>query len=99
MLCASKCKITYCDCSLQMHGLLEMENSGLVPLLLHDKFEDLGRMYCLYKRVDKGLELMRSLMGSFLRNSGKALMVDPERTKDPVEFVHTLLAERSKYDM
>ena len=81
-----------------MQGLIEMENSGLVPLLKHDKYEDLGRMYALFKRVEGGLEIMRSMMGTFLRDSGKALMTDPERTKDPVEFVHTLLAERSKYD-
>lgn len=84
---------------LQMQGLVEMENSGLVTLLKNDKFEDLTRMYTLFKRVDKGLELMKNTMGAFLKEMGKGLMLDPERTKDAVEFVHTLLAERSKYDL
>lgn len=83
---------------MQMQGLIEMENSGLVPLLEHDKYEDIARMYALFKRVEGGLDLMRTTMGTHLKDSGKALMLDPERTKDPVEFVHTLLAERSKYD-
>lgn len=76
-----------------------MENSGLVPMLKHDKYEDLARMYALLKRVDGGLDIMRATLTNFLRDSGRALMLDPERTKDPVEFVHTLLGERSKYDM
>jgi len=81
-----------------MHGLVEMENSGLVSLLRDDKLRDLARMHSLLKRVDGGLELMRKTMGKFLRESGKALVTDQERCKDPVEFVHTLLGEKSKYD-
>jgi len=84
--------------SKQMHGLVEMENSGLVSLLRDDKLRDLARMHSLLKRVDGGLELMRKTMGKFLRESGKALVTDQERCKDPVEFVHTLLGEKSKYD-
>jgi hypothetical protein len=34
---------------LQMKALVEMEGSGLVPLLMDDKYEDLGRMYSLFK--------------------------------------------------
>lgn len=47
-----------------MRALAEMENSGLVPLLQHDKYEDINRMYVLFKRVDKGLDLMRSMLGT-----------------------------------
>jgi hypothetical protein len=36
-------------CVLQMKALVEMEGSGLVPLLMDDKYEDLGRMYSLFK--------------------------------------------------
>jgi hypothetical protein len=37
-------------CSLlQMKALVEMEGSGLVPLLMDDKYEDLARMYSLFK--------------------------------------------------
>ena len=38
------------------------------------------------------------LQGAHLRATGKALVEDPERTKDPVDFVQRLLAEKDKYD-
>ena len=84
--------------TMQMQGLVEMENSGMVPLLRDDKLADLQRMYGLLRRVDGGLELMRNTMGGYLRETGRALVTDQERCKDPVEFVHTLLEEKGKYD-
>jgi hypothetical protein len=82
----------------QMRALAEMENSGLVPLLQQDRYEDLARMYALFKRVEGGLDLMRAMMGDHLKDNGRALVTDPERTKDPVDFVHKLLQEKDKYD-
>eukprot|EP00884_Botryococcus_braunii_P000722 jgi/Botrbrau1/10650/Bobra.53_2s0008.1 len=82
----------------QMRALVEMENSGLVALLVHDKYEDLGRMYSVFRRVDGGLDLIREVMSSFLRDTGRQLVTDPERLKDPVEFVQRLLDEKEKYD-
>ena len=70
----------------------------MVALLQHDKYEDLGRMYSLFRRVDGGMDLMRNVMGSYLRSTGTALVQDPERMKDPVEFVQRLLTEKEKYD-
>lgn len=37
-------------------------------------------------------------MGDYLRETGRQLVLDPECTKDPVEFVERLLAEKDKYD-
>ncbi len=37
-------------------------------------------------------------MGTFLRDTGKELVNDPEKTRDPVAFVQQLLAEKDKYD-
>lgn len=81
-----------------MRALVEMDNSGLVALLVHDKYEDLGRMYTVFKRVDGGLDLIREVMSNHLRMTGRQLVTDPERLKDPVEFVQRLLDEREKYD-
>ncbi|CAI5951659.1 unnamed protein product [Closterium sp. NIES-65] len=39
--------------------LVDMENSGLVPMLVNDKYEDIARMYRLLKRVPAGLQTMR----------------------------------------
>lgn len=75
-----------------------MENSGLVNMLLDDKYEDLGRTYNLFRRVDNGLSSIRDVMTSHIRETGKQLVTDPERVKDPVEFVQRLLDEKDKYD-
>lgn len=83
---------------MQMKSLIEMEHSGLIPLLQHNKYDDLARMYTLFKRVDGGMDMMRNVMGAHLRVTGTALVQDPERTKDPVEFVQRLLTEKEKYD-
>ena len=78
--------------------LVDMENSGLVFMLSDDRYEDLGRMYSLFKRVSNGLGLVRDVMNDHLRETGKQLVTDPERLKDPVEFVQRLLDEKDKYD-
>jgi cullin 3 len=82
----------------RMKMLVEMENSGLVSMLIDDKYEDLGRMYNLFRRVSTGLQTVRDLMTTHLRETGKQLVTDPERLKDPVEFVQRLLDEKDKYD-
>ncbi|KAL2559542.1 Cullin-3A [Forsythia ovata] len=81
-----------------MLRLVHMENSGLVKMLLDDKFEDLGRMYNLFRRVPNGLSTIRDVMTSHIRDTGKQLVTDPEKSKNPVEFVDCLLAKRDKYD-
>jgi len=81
-----------------MLRLIHMENSGLVNMLCDDKYEDLGRMYNLFRRVTDGLLKIREVMTSHIRESGKQLVTDPERLKDPVEFVQRLLDEKDKYD-
>ena len=78
--------------------LVDMENSGLVFMLSDDRYEDLGRMYSLFKRVSNGLGLVRDVMNDHLRETGRQLVTDPERLKDPVEFVQRLLDEKDKYD-
>eukprot|EP00897_Mesotaenium_endlicherianum_P006218 jgi/Mesen1/5624/ME000282S04776 len=81
-----------------MKLLVEMENSGLVSMLMNDKYEDLGRMYALFRRVSTGLQTLRDVMLHHLRETGKQLVTDSERSKDPVDFVQRLLDEKDKYD-
>ncbi|EPS73775.1 hypothetical protein M569_00979 [Genlisea aurea] len=81
-----------------MPRLVHMENSGLVKMLLDDKFEDLGRMYSLFRRVPDGLSTIRDVMTTHIRDTGKQLVTDPEKSKNPVEFVESLLDKRDKYD-
>ncbi|KAL2341741.1 hypothetical protein Fmac_009681 [Flemingia macrophylla] len=81
-----------------MLRLIHMENSGLVHMLCDDKYEDLSRMYNLSGRVTDGLSKIREVMTSHMRESGKQLVTDLERLKDPVEYVQRLLDEKDKQD-
>nr|XP_043632849.1 cullin-3A-like [Erigeron canadensis] len=82
----------------QMSRLVYMENSGLVNMIVDDKYEDMGRMYNLFRRVPNGLTLIRDVMTSHIRETGKQLVTDPEKLKDPVDFVQRLLDEKDKHD-
>ncbi|KAF6154646.1 hypothetical protein GIB67_000530 [Kingdonia uniflora] len=81
-----------------MQRLVHMENSGLVNMLVNDKFEDLGRIYSLFRRVPDGISTLKDVMTSHIRETGKQLVTDPERLKDPVAFVQRLLDEKDKLD-
>ncbi|KAK9152548.1 hypothetical protein Sjap_000028 [Stephania japonica] len=81
-----------------MHRLVHMENSGLVNMLVDDKYEDLGRMYSLFRRVPDGLSLIRDVMTSHIRDTGRQLVTDPEKSRNPVDFVQRLLDEKDKND-
>ncbi|RWR78397.1 cullin-3A-like protein isoform X1 [Cinnamomum micranthum f. kanehirae] len=81
-----------------MQRLVHMENLGLVNMLIDDKYDDLGRMYNLFRRVPDGLSTIRNVLTSHLRETGKQLVTDPERLRDPVDFVQRLLDERDKHD-
>ncbi|KIZ00668.1 cullin 3 [Monoraphidium neglectum] len=82
----------------QMRALVDMEGSGLVAMLEGDKYEDLGRMYGLLKRVEGGPGLMRQVMCDHVKESGRQLVMDPERQKDPIGWVSRLLEERDKFE-
>uniref|UniRef100_A0A0E0LRR6 Cullin family profile domain-containing protein n=1 Tax=Oryza punctata TaxID=4537 RepID=A0A0E0LRR6_ORYPU len=81
-----------------MQRLILMENSGLVNMLVEDKYEDLTMMYSLFQRVPDGHSTIKSVMNSHVKETGKDMVMDPERLKDPVDFVQRLLNEKDKYD-
>ncbi|KAG0492185.1 hypothetical protein HPP92_005583 [Vanilla planifolia] len=81
-----------------MQRLVHMENSGLVNMLVNDKYDDLSRMYNLFRRVPEGLSTIRDVMTSHLRETGKQLVTDPDKLRDPVDFVQRLLNEKDKHD-
>lgn len=81
-----------------MQRLILMENSGLVNMLVEDRYEDLTRMYNLFNYVPEGLTTIRSVMMSHIKDTGKSLVTDPERLKDPVDFVQRLLNVKDKFD-
>ncbi|CAM6082864.1 unnamed protein product [Calypogeia fissa] len=81
-----------------MKVLVEMENSGLVSMLTNGRYEDLEQMYNLCRRFPTGLQIMREVMITHLREHGKQLVMDHERLRRPVEFVQALVDEVDKYE-
>ncbi|KAJ0703500.1 putative cullin [Helianthus annuus] len=82
----------------QMNCLVHMENSGLVDMIIEDKYDDLAWIYNFFRRLPNGLSVIRDAMTSHIRETGKQLVIDPEQVKDPVEFVQRLLEEKDKHD-
>ncbi|KEH24999.1 cullin 3B [Medicago truncatula] len=80
------------------HTLIDMNKSVLVNMLRGDKYEDLERMFNMFRRVHSGLTIIKDVMTSFIRDTGKQLIMDPERLKNPVDFVQCLLVLKDKYD-
>jgi cullin 3 len=50
-----------------------MENSGLIPMLTHDRVEDLKRMYILFGRVNNGHSEIRAGITSLIKTLGKQI--------------------------
>ncbi|KAK4477614.1 hypothetical protein RD792_016852 [Penstemon davidsonii] len=79
--------------------LVHMENSGLVSMIMDDdKLEDLSRMYTLFGKLPNGHTIIRDVMTSHIRETGKDLVMDQERLKDPVNFVQDLLNKTDRVD-
>lgn len=81
-----------------MKALVEMEGSGEISMLKDDKLDDLNRMYNLLGRVAKGHELMRNVMGTLVKETGKAIVEAPENQSKEKSFVQSLLELKDKYD-
>eukprot|EP00398_MALV-I-01_sp_L67-1_P000454 gene454-936_t len=79
--------------------LISMENSGACAMFTHDKSQDLARMYHLFQRVPSTLKEIQRVMMECIENSGKEVLADPERCKEPVNFVESLLGLKTKYDV
>ena len=73
-------------------------SSSCLLLFQDDKVEDLRNMYDLFSRVPSTLEVLRNAVGEYVRKTGRALVTDQERVKEPVVFVKGVLAMREKFD-
>eukprot|EP01094_Clydonella_sp_ATCC50884_P028172 TRINITY_DN8371_c0_g1_i2.p1 TRINITY_DN8371_c0_g1~~TRINITY_DN8371_c0_g1_i2.p1 ORF type:complete len:738 (+),score=239.95 TRINITY_DN8371_c0_g1_i2:74-2287(+) len=77
--------------------LIEMEGSGLLPMLRDDQVEDLSRMYNLFSKV-RCLEAIKTEMSQYVRQCGKAIVNDTEKIKEHGAYVQALLDLKDKYD-
>ncbi|CAK0911605.1 unnamed protein product [Prorocentrum cordatum] len=78
--------------------LIHMENSGCSWMFQHDKVQDLERMYFLFSRVPATLKEVQRVMMDCICESGRDILNDPEKVKDPVSFITAILALKHKYD-
>eukprot|EP01117_Protostelium_nocturnum_P004480 TRINITY_DN1616_c0_g1_i1.p1 TRINITY_DN1616_c0_g1~~TRINITY_DN1616_c0_g1_i1.p1 ORF type:complete len:736 (-),score=230.04 TRINITY_DN1616_c0_g1_i1:109-2316(-) len=84
--------------STHMKTLSEMEQSGIISMLQDDKVEDLKRMYHLFGRVAQGHAIMCDHIGKYVRNTGRALIMDEEKQKDHLQLIQSLLEMKDKFD-
>lgn len=83
-----------------MKTVVEMENSGVIHMLKHNKIEDLARMHRLFTRVKDGLKTVCDCMRGYLREQGKALVVEEEgeSCKNPITYIQSLLNLKDRFD-
>ena len=64
----------------------------------HDKVLDLERMYRLFSSVSQTLKEMQEVMIDCICQSGRDILNDPEKVKDPVSFIMAIIALKYKND-
>eukprot|EP01125_Pyxidicula_operculata_P006088 TRINITY_DN2120_c0_g1_i1.p2 TRINITY_DN2120_c0_g1~~TRINITY_DN2120_c0_g1_i1.p2 ORF type:complete len:738 (-),score=168.52 TRINITY_DN2120_c0_g1_i1:345-2558(-) len=85
--------------SSHMKTLVDMPTSGMVPMLKDDKIEDLRRMFLLLGRVNKGHELMKQVLSTHVKETGKAIVEDAENQSKENTYVPALLDLKEKFDL
>lgn len=81
-----------------MKTIVEMENSGVVHMLMNQKTDDLACMYKLFSRVPDGLKTISDCVSNYLREQGKALVEEQEPATNAITFVQNLLDLKDKLD-
>ncbi|CAG8512957.1 3575_t:CDS:10 [Acaulospora morrowiae] len=86
--------------SKHLKTVIDMENSGLIPMLRNEKMDDLGRMYKLFGRVIKGHEEMKSAISNHIRELGKEINEKNAQTGTSVaiRWVQDVLDLKDKFD-
>lgn len=83
-----------------MAAIIEMENSGVVDMLRHQKLADLNCAYRLLSRVPNGLQCIIQRISQYLREQGKNLVTEEEGGKsDAVIYIQKLLELKDKFDL
>lgn len=80
-----------------MRAIVDMENSGLVHMLINNKYDDIACMYKLFARVSNGLKIMSECISKYLRDQGKTI-VDEHDNKTPGVYIQSLLDLKQRFD-
>lgn len=80
-----------------MKTIVEMENSGVVHMLVNKKTADLACMYKLFGRVADGHRTMAECVSQHLRAVGKGLVEESGQT-NAITYIQDLLDLKDKFD-
>ncbi|CAG9099264.1 Cullin-3 [Plutella xylostella] len=81
-----------------MKTIVEMENSGVVHMLLHTRTAELACVYKLLSRVPDGLRTVADAVSAHLREQGRALVTDTHHNTNAIAFVQNLLDLKDRFD-
>ncbi|XP_026326666.1 cullin-3 isoform X2 [Hyposmocoma kahamanoa] len=81
-----------------MKTIVEMENSGVVHMLLHTRTSELACVYKLLSRVPDGLRTVADAVSAHLREQGRALVTDTHHNTNAIAFVQNLLDLKDRFD-
>lgn len=83
-----------------MSSIVEMENSGVIAMLRDQKIRDLNCMFTLLSRVPTGLQCIISCVSKNLREQGRSLVAEDDRSKgNAVLYIQKLLDLKDRFDM
>ncbi|KAM3964876.1 LOW QUALITY PROTEIN: cullin 3 [Aphomia sociella] len=81
-----------------MKTIVEMENSGVVHMLMHTRTGELACVYKLLSRVPDGLRTVADAVSAHLREQGRALVTDNHNNTNAITFVQNLLDLKARFD-
>lgn len=81
-----------------MKTIVEMENSGVVHMLMHTRTLELACVYKLLSRVTEGLRTVADAVSAHLREQGRALVTDTHHNTNAISFVQNLLDLKDRFD-
>ncbi|XP_045770693.1 cullin-3-B isoform X1 [Maniola jurtina] len=81
-----------------MKTIVEMENSGVVHMLMHTRTVELACVYKLLSRVAEGLRTVADAVSANLREQGRALVTDTHHNTNAIAYVQNLLDLKDRFD-
>ncbi|CAH2104648.1 unnamed protein product [Euphydryas editha] len=81
-----------------MKTIVEMENSGVVHMLMHTRTVELACVYKLLSRVGEGLRTVADAVSAHLRQQGRALVTDTHHNTNAIAYVQNLLDLKDRFD-
>jgi len=74
--------------------IVEAENSGIHDLLKSNKYDELAKMFKLFKPIKICHSVMVDTMGSYLRKQGRALVTETaDNGTNPLTYIQVIVIE------